>query len=682
MSRIEDGLTRVSRTVARVRRFVRGAEGEEDVETPVLPVVGPDNLNTGFASREVPNYVRNARFIYGWIICAALFFGCLELGAFVAFRDIPTLVIGVVLMVFATGVFQARRLVIQRRPTDAVKVFSVFTFAGAACVSLVKPDLVATLNFAPVLAVAMAIPLASSRNWALILLGAWLSVVAINLTVELALLRENLPEWGLPEYWASGFRVAAAATAGGVIFGTFMLHNLGFWHYRFESSYDGLTRLPNRAFFLEQLRERTAQSTQDEGNGFHVLFMELEDYDVLTEGLGEDMSDTLLFQVGQRLTLHLYGADTVARVGARRFGIMLDCSSRRVDPGEEAVRLADVVEASLRVGGVTRHLQSVFVIVEDPKEFGQISDLESAVEVALDTAKRQTLAYINVNDTDVHTVEANHRLVSDHLARSVQSSSDNEGISEVQYQPVVGLASGDIVGFEASAFWEHPSKGPSLIQDYLPYVANEDAISRITYQTVMQAVSQVSQWRRRYREAEGVDRPISLYVRMSAAQLSVGGFAEQIGEILNTNGVYGEDLVIETSEDEVFKDPRTVADILMRLRRKYGVRICLTNFGIGGEGRTSLSTLGDLSPDMVKMHPALARGFGEKKIEREEILARCIVFSVHLHGADVVADGVSAEDQLRELREEGFDYALGRLFANPLSADTATAFLDERIGWR
>ena len=680
MSRIRGSLSRVSRTVGRMGGFIRNAETEQDIDRAILPVVGPDNLNTGFASREVPNYIRNARFIYSWIVWAALFFGCLEIGAFVAFKDIPTLIIGIVLMVYAAGVFQSRRLVIQRRPTDAVKIFSIFTFASAACVSFVKPDLVATLNFAPVLAVAMAIPLASSRNWALILLGAWLSVVAINLTVELALLHENLPEWGLPEYWASGFRVAASATAGAVIFGTFMLHNLGFWHYRFESSYDRLTRLPNRAFFFEQLRERIAQATQHEGSTFHALFMELEDYDVLNESIGDDMSDALLFDVGQRLTLHLYGADTVARVGERRFGILLDCSSRSVDPSEEAVRLADVIEAPLKVGGLTRHLQTSFAIVEDPRQFGKISELESAVDIALDTAKRQTMVYINVNDADVHTRQTNHKLVSEHLARSVHESND-EGISEVQYQPVVGLSTGDIIGFEASAFWEHPDKGPSLVREYLPYIANEDAISEITYQAVKHAMTQVARWRRRYRESEGVDRPISLYVRMSAAQLRVSGLTSQIGELLKTNGMAGEDLVIETSEDEVFKEPRAVYEVLMKLRRKYGVRICLSNFGLGGAGRTSLSTLGDLNPDLVKMHPGLARGFGEDKIEREEILARCIVFSVHLHGTDVVADGVSSEDELKDLRLEGCDYAVGRLFANPLSADTATAFLDERIGW-
>ena len=168
---------------SKLGRLVRSLTsiGTREGEVADRPPVRPSNIEEGFSSREVPDYNRNARIIYGCVVAAALFFGVLEIGAGVAFRDWGTLVVAAVLLVFAGASEAARRLVATDCPVRAVQVFGVSFVPSILTVTLVKPDLISTLTMAPFLAVVLAIPLASARTFGIILVGTWLTIVTILL---------------------------------------------------------------------------------------------------------------------------------------------------------------------------------------------------------------------------------------------------------------------------------------------------------------------------------------------------------------------------------------------------------------------------------------------------------------------------------------------------------------------
>lgn len=260
----------------------------------------------------------------------------------------------------------------------------------------------------------------------------------------------------------------------------------------------------------------------------------------------------------------------------------------------------------------------------------------------------------------------------------IQQALDKTGGIELCYQPVVGIASGDIVGFEARAYWQHPQDGPVPVRDYLSYIDDSARLTQVTEKALKECFHQIAQWRLEYLHLQ----PLALYVRLNQRQITAPGFVAEIGDLLEKNSLEGETIVLQMTEAELLKDSMAAYEVFSELRNNYGVCLCLDEFGSGDfRGSSSLTTVASLSPDLIRMHPSLAAGFGPRRREYEELLAQSAITVGHLHGADVVASGVRSDEQLIDLQDLGCDYADGDFFAGPLAKEMASAFLDQRMRW-
>ncbi|MGE5762839.1 MAG: putative bifunctional diguanylate cyclase/phosphodiesterase [Mycobacterium leprae] len=225
----------------------------------------------------------------------------------------------------------------------------------------------------------------------------------------------------------------------------------------------------------------------------------------------------------------------------------------------------------------------------------------------------------------------------------------------VQFQPLVSLDTGGLVGFEALARWRHPRRGLVPPAEFIPLAEDLGVIAAIDGWVLGEACRQVR------RANSGADRPY-VAVNLSPTQLASTDLRSRIDRALNDAGIEPDRLCLEVSERAVTENEHAFVAELCGLKA-LGVSLALDDFGAG---RTSLGQLRHLPLDIVKID----RGFVQRLTNEEGdvLIVSAIVRLAHALGLTVVAEGVERPEQLLLLRDLGCDVGHGFLFAPPQHA--------------
>ena len=227
----------------------------------------------------------------------------------------------------------------------------------------------------------------------------------------------------------------------------------------------------------------------------------------------------------------------------------------------------------------------------------------------------------------------------------------------LHYQPIVDVATGARVGFEALVRWNHPRRGMLLPDAFIDLAEETGLIVPIGQWILREACGQIRRWK----ELSG--RWLTVNVNCSPKQLVQPQFLAEVAAVLGKAGVPPSALAIEITESTLVDRPELATFVLGELRR-LGLRIVLDDFGTG---YSSLSYLLQLPVDGFKIDRsfigALPGGANAAKIAGTLlILARTL-------GLTVTAEGVETAEQLEWLRERGCDLVQGHLLSRALSPD-------------
>jgi len=607
-----------------------------------------------------------------WLVPLVFGFTLLEGAAFLAFRDIGTGMTGAVLFGHGCLMLAAWALVRWGRHRDAVILICV-AFLGATLVMVpIQPDLIPTLAVSPFMAVAVALPYVSERILGLLILMAWAVIVVVAVLGELLDYSSTLPVW-----YESFFRVASLSTAAAVVL-------LLLWQFRvrlmstleqtravekrlqYEATHDTLTGLPNRMLFIKRLSRAMEQATQDTGYAFAVLFLDLDRFKNINDSLGHRMGDMLLKEVGRRLQAHVHSTDTVARLGGDEFAILLeDTADRRNDAVEVAKRLQDELRAPLKLYGHELFTTASIGIVLESAGYGEPEELLRDADTAMYRAKEGGKARHVVFDVTMRAQAVSLLRLETALRRAIEQSE-----FVVYYQPMVWLASGRVVGFEALVRWRHPARGLVSPSEFVSLAEETGLIVPLGLFVAREACQQAALWRSRFPD----QRPLTMSVNLSALQLLRPDLVDRIAEILEETGLDGSDLCLEITESAIMRDEAAATATFSRFR-DLGVRIHLDDFGTG---YSSLAALHRYPVDALKIDHSFvsAIGTGSQKAE----IVHTITTLAHQLGMDVIAEGVETTEQLKRLREMGCDYGQGFLFSKPVPSDVIEATLSVKPG--
>jgi len=255
-------------------------------------------------------------------------------------------------------------------------------------------------------------------------------------------------------------------------------------------------------------------------------------------------------------------------------------------------------------------------------------------------------------------------VVETDLRRAVEAAA---GEIEVFYQPKLQLGDQAVVGMEALARWNHPTRGLLLPKDFITIAEDTGLILGVGKKVLEEACRRTAQWNR------GDSGELRLAVNLSAYQFRDTELFDTITGILERTGLDPRFLEIELAESLVMRNVQASIEMLVMLKR-LGVSIAVDNFGTG---YSSLSYLKRLPVDALKIDQSFVRDVATDPHSAE--LVRTIIGMAHNFKLEVVAEGVETAEQLEFLRRNGCDLVQGFLIARPMAAAEFEAFLAGRV---
>ncbi len=231
----------------------------------------------------------------------------------------------------------------------------------------------------------------------------------------------------------------------------------------------------------------------------------------------------------------------------------------------------------------------------------------------------------------------------------------------VHYQPILELATGDIVGFEALVRWQHPERGLIPPADFLPRAEETGFINALGRHVGEIACHQLASWRQRL----GAGRNLWVSVNVSAAEVSHASLTDAVAKVIDTSGITPRDLILEITESVLMQDAESASVQLKRLKG-LGVRLALDDFGTG---YSSLSYLRQFPFDVVKIDTSFTSELPHSP--RAMLLAEAVHRLTEALGMLGIAEGVERPEQARALTDIGWECAQGFLYSRPVEAVTA-----------
>jgi diguanylate cyclase (GGDEF)-like protein/PAS domain S-box-containing protein len=427
--------------------------------------------------------------------------------------------------------------------------------------------------------------------------------------------------------------------------------------------HDALTRLPNRAHFIDVARRAFARVRRRDGERVAVLCVDVDEFGSLNQRLGRAAADELLVKVGERLQACLREGDLLAREGADEFTILLDDAREPADAEIVAQRIHEVTAQPFEVAGAELQATvSIGIAVSGPP-YAAAEELLQDADAAMHRARAQGRARSATFDARMRE-SAPHLLELESDLRHALAREE----FRVHYLPIVEVKSGRIQGLEALLRWEHPRRGLLAPESFVAFAEETGLIVPIGRWLLSEAGRQFQGCRR-----HSGSEPLTLNVNLSTRQLQHADLLGQIEGMLSENGLEPGELVLELSENTLQHDDN--APRIAQLRER-GVRLSMDDFGTGS---CSLNSLLRVQFDSLKMDRSLFAG-GSPHGQAPE-LVRTILSLARDLGTPVVAEGVETAEQFGFLREVGCGAAQGFFFSRPVDGGQAQSLLERSATW-
>jgi diguanylate cyclase (GGDEF)-like protein len=418
--------------------------------------------------------------------------------------------------------------------------------------------------------------------------------------------------------------------------------------------HDPLTGLPNRAFFLDLVKRSFARTRRREGYGFGVMFLDLDQFKAVNDGLGHAAGDDLLIQMSGRLQTCLREGDTLARHGGDEFTILIDDVKQPSDATIVADRIHQATSRPFEVSGQEVYVTVSAGIALSSPSCSRPEDLMLDADTAMYRSKAQGRARTVVFDPTTRARSPQAIQLETDLRHALIRSE-----FRIHYLPVVDVASGDIQGLEALIRWAHPKRGLVAPEQFVPFAEETGLIVPIGRWLLDLASKEFQGFRK-----AAPSRPLTLHVNFSSKQLLNADLLDQLDSAAKGNQLDPRDLAVELTEHTYQQGEQTSRRI--SALRERGVRLCMDDFGAGF---SSLASLHRFELDEVKIDRSLFTGGSPRG--RAPDLVRSIVSVAREMGKPVVAEGIETADQFKFLREVGCTAAQGYFFSPPVEFEQA-----------
>ena len=423
-------------------------------------------------------------------------------------------------------------------------------------------------------------------------------------------------------------------------------------------TFDALTGLPNREFWLSALDQAIAGGQRNQGC-FAVLELDLDRFKIINDSMGHTAGDAILIDTAERIKNTLRKQDLVTRPGGNRFSILLNEITSPQDVATICEKLLAAFVEPFELDGVILHVTASLGAAIFPSDGHDTKTLMMAAESALYSAKADGRNLYKYYAREMNELGA--QLLK--LERMLRLALDHDEFSVV-YQPQISAGDERLVGVEALLRWNNPELGQVSPVQFIPVAEETGLIVAIGEWVMRVACQQALAWHKEL----GFEVPVA--VNLSARQFRRSDLLATVAQILDETGLPSHLLELEITEGLLMSDPLGAIEI-MRGLHAMGVRTALDDFGTG---YSSLAYLKAFPLDRLKIDRAFVRDLPDNASDRA-ISNTVIALGLNLD-MEVLAEGVETEAQRDFLAESGCQVFQGYFYGKPMSAGE----LSQRIG--
>lgn len=426
-----------------------------------------------------------------------------------------------------------------------------------------------------------------------------------------------------------------------------------------QAYHDGLTGLPNRMLFQEQLAEAVRESIRTE-EMLAIICFDIRRFKRINDTYGPRVGDECLKHVAQILGTRARAMDAVARTAGEEFALMLVGVKSAASVEQAAVDLREALTSPLLIGGYKIQLAFSMGLAVCPDDGTDAASLWSGAESALRQAQ---------------SAGGGHAVwLSPELKRAAERQIELEGYMRLQleeggfhlaYQPFYAY-DGSVQGLEALLRLNHPTFGSVPPAVFIPIAEETGLIVPLGQWVLDEVCGQLSVWKK-----QGM-RLVPVAVNVSGLQLMHMDFASHVMDTLRRHATDPKSIHLEVTESVAMRSLAGVAD-QMEVLTSLGISFSIDDFGTG---HSSLGRLHQLPISVLKIDQSFIAQLGAQ--ESTYSIVQAIISMAHALGLQLVAEGVETPDQLARLRDLRCDLVQGFLLSRPVPPEQIPALVAAR----
>lgn len=417
------------------------------------------------------------------------------------------------------------------------------------------------------------------------------------------------------------------------------------------ATHDSLTGLPNRTIFLDLLNHAIACNARKPDMKFAILFLDLDRFKVVNDSLGHHAGDILLKEVANELKNIVRTKDTVARLGGDEFVILIEDLEDDAEAYEVAQRITEYLSTPFTIENQPVFIGTSIGILFNDKRYKTADVMLRDADTAMYHAKDKGKGRYEVFDSSMHQKVQNALT----LEADIREAIKNEEFFP-EFQPIVNLSSGKIVGFEALARWNSAKRGRVMPNDFIHLAEETNLVMDIDFQVMEKACLQLKSWQEQFARDD-------LYVscNLFCDHFFNQNLANEINTLINRVGIKPQQLRVEITERALLEHADIVQANMVELK-KHGVKILLDDFGTG---YSSLSYLHRFPIDVLKIDRSFINNIHEHD-NHHAIIKTIIDLATNLQMA-TVGEGIENETDAELLQQMDCMYGQGYYFYRPMA---------------
>lgn len=417
-----------------------------------------------------------------------------------------------------------------------------------------------------------------------------------------------------------------------------------------RANFDTITGLSNRAYFFEQITERSNRFVENTPVSA-LLIVDLDNFKTINDSYGHSAGDFALSEVANVLSNSVREGDVVARLGGDEFGIFAADIQDEQTVMTLAKRICKAVSNPIDYQDCVIHTGCSIGIAFSKTADITIDIFQQKADLAMYHAKSAGKGTVVVYQSGMYEQHRSKLQLRDDLETAIY----NDQLS-LAYQPVVINATGAPKGFEVLARWEHPKLG-NIRPDIFITIAEECGLMVPLGRCLLRkAFKTWSEFKRLNTRANRW----TLAINISAHQLYDKSLESDLLENLAKNNLQTSDIVLEITETALIRDITEAIKLISQLKN-LGFAIALDDFGTGF---SSLSYLDQLPLDVLKIDRSFINKINDEN--RQSPLVEAIVRLADVMQLDIVAEGIETSVQQAVLAKMGCRYAQGYYFSKPI----------------